>query len=232
MPKSPRVPRTRAETRCISAHLCLAYLATGNSTYATRAGAILTAYAVPGSVTALQGGSAYPYRFYLPLVTMGLDWCYSGLTVAQRHQAATWLMNQADWVWPESNPARTSAWGTTDFQDNYWWGFMMTGPAALAAAGDDTASGTSSGTDRPAYHQQLALTKWNTLAVPYFASTGAGGGWSEGTNYGLEDTWFAGRFADAYLTAGEPLDNPWFYIGDSVDAPYHDARRSFQGPVR
>jgi hypothetical protein len=189
-------------------HLCLAYLGTGNSAYATRAGAILTAYAVESND--VSGDSGYGYRFNLPLVTMGLDWCYAGLTVVQRHQAATWLMNRADWVWPQSNPARVSAWGTTDYQDNYWWGFMMTGPAALAAAGDDTGIGTVSGSDRPTYHQTLALSKWNSAAVPYFSTTGAGGGWSEGTGYGVGDTWYAGRFADAFLTAGEPLDNPWF----------------------
>jgi len=188
-------------------HLCLSYLATGNSAYATRAGVILTAYAV--ETNNLQGDSGYPFRFNLPLVTMGLDWCYAGLTVAQRHQAATWLMNRADWVWPETDAA-TTAYGIRDVKDNYFWGFMMTGPAALAAAGDDTGVGAVSGSDRAAYHQALALSKWNSMALPYFASVGADGGWSEGTGYGVYDLWFAGRFADAYLTAGEPLDNPWF----------------------
>src|SRR6185312_15218798 len=96
--------------------------------------------------------------------------------------------------------------GTTDYQDNYWWGFLMTGPAALAAT-DDTASGVLSGSNRPAFHQALAFSKWNAI-LPYFSASG--GRWSEGTGYGVYDTWFAGRFADAFLTAGQPLDNPWF----------------------
>ena len=188
--------------------LCLAYLATGIQSYATRAGVILTNYAVETNV--LSGDDGYPNRFYLPLVSMGLDWCYNGLTVAEHQQAATWLMNRADWVWPESTPSRAGGWSVNSPTRNYWWGFMMTGPAALAAAGDDTGTGTFSGSNRPAFHEQLALTKWNTLAVPVFASSSLGGGFTEGTNYGAGDTWYVARFADAFQTAGTQLTNPFF----------------------
>ena len=184
--------------------LCAAYLATSDQRYAIRAGVLITNYAT--NANTLQGDSGYPYRFWLPLVTMGLDWCYNGLTAGQRHQAATWLMNQADWVWPETNTARANAWGMYA-GSNYWWGFMTTGPAALAAQGDDTLSGTLSGADRAGFHRQLALTKWNGTAVPYFGADGAGGAWSEGTNY--DSSWFVGRFADAFLTAGTPLSTTW-----------------------
>jgi hypothetical protein len=220
-------------------HLCLSYLGTGNSAYSTRAGAILTAYAV--ETNNLEGDSGYPFRFNLPLVTMGLDWCYGGLTVAQRHQAATWLMNRADWVWPETNPA-TTAYGVRDVKDNYFWGFMMTGPAALAAAGDDAGVGAVSGSDRAAYHQALALTKWNGMALPYFNSVGAGGAWSEGTGYGVGDAWYSGRFADAFLTTGQPLDNPAFSAevrwllhstmpGGKFKIPFGDQARVSTGPM-
>ncbi len=186
--------------------LCLAYLGTGQQAYAARAGAIITAYAV--DATDLTGDSGYSYRFNLPLVTMALDWCYAGLTPGQRHQAATWMMNRADWVWPETNAARTGAHGTASPDVNYFWGFMMTGPAALAAAGDDTLSGPISGADRPAYHLQLALSKWNTIGKPYLDGPGIGGAWVEGTNY--DQGWRIGAFADAFLTAGMPLQDPWF----------------------
>jgi hypothetical protein len=186
--------------------LCAAYLGTGQQSYATRAGVIITGYAVDANN--LQGDSGYQYRFELPLVTMGLDWCYDGLTPGERHQAATWLMNRADWVWPETNPTRTGAHGTASPDVNYFWGFMMTGPAALAAMGQDTASNPVSGPDRPAYHLQLALTKWNTIAKPYLDGAGAGGAWVEGTNY--DQGWRLGAFADAFVTAGMPLHDPWF----------------------
>lgn len=178
--------------------LCLAYLGTKDARYAQRAGAVLLQYAV--ETNDLKYDSGYGVRFLLPLVTMGLDWCYGGLTVAQRQQAATWLMNRADWTWPESTPSRAGNWGTSNPSNNYWWGFMMTGPAALAALGDDTGSGLVSGADRPTFHRDLALRKWNTIAVPYFNGAGKGGAWSEGTNY--DSSWRVGRFVDAFQTAG------------------------------
>ncbi len=186
--------------------LCLAYLGTGQQSYATRAGTIITAYAVDAND--ITGDSGYGFRFNLPLVTMGLDWCYGGLTPGQRHQAATWLMNRADWVWPASNPSRTNAHGTNDPSNNYYWGFMMTGPAALAAMGDDTLIGPISGSNRPAYHLQLALQQWSMVAQPYLDGPGVGGAWNEGTNY--DQAWRIGSFADAFLTARLPLNDPWF----------------------
>lgn len=185
--------------------LCLAYLGTRDGRYAVRAGTILTAYAVESNT--LTGDSGYGFRFNLPLVTMGLDWCYDGLTVAQRQQAATWLMNRADWVWPESNAARALGYGTNEVDNNYYWGFMMTGPAALAAAGDDIGSGTISGADRPTFHRQLVLSRWSREALPFFQGAGEGGAWAEGTNY--ESTWRLGAFADAFLTAGVPVSTPF-----------------------
>jgi len=185
--------------------LCLVYLATRDARYATRAGVILTGYAVEANN--LIGDSGYGIRFNVPLVTMGLDWCYDGLTVAQRQQAATWLMNRADWTWPETNPARTGGYGTNQVDNNYFWGFMMTGPAALAAAGDDLGTGTISGSDRPTYHRQVALARWNSQAVPFFQGGGVGGAWAEGTNY--ESSWRVGSFADGFLTAGLPVSTPF-----------------------
>lgn len=185
--------------------LCLVYLATRDPRYAARTGVILSRYAVEANN--LTGDSGYGIRFNLPLVTMGLDWCYDGLTVGQRQQAATWLMNRADWTWPESNPARLNAHGTTSVAINYYWGFMMTGPAALAAAGDDLGTGTLSGADRPKFHRELALNRWNSQVVPFFQGEGAGGAWADGTNY--ESTWRLGSFADGFMTAGLPVSTPF-----------------------
>ena len=184
--------------------LCLAYLGSGNTSYATRAGVVLTTFAVEAD--SLTTDSGYDFRFYLPLVVEGLDWCYNGLTAGQRHQAATWMMNRADWVWPETNPVRKNAWAVTDVGNNYYWGFMMSGPAALAAAGDDTLTGPISGADRPTYHQQLVLNKWNAAVVPFLATRGAGGAWPEGSGY--DSFGRLGLFADAFTTAGTPITNP------------------------
>jgi hypothetical protein len=203
--------------------LGLAYLATPAGAtkdgYATAAGAILHAYCTdatndPPWLGPHTGGPdvwGYYYRFALPLITAGMDWCYDGLTTGQRQEAATWLMNAADWVWPESNNTRT--YGTFGFsgENNYYWGFLMTGPAALAAKGDDTGSSATtpgSGADRPQYFIDLMSDQWTNVVVPYFAAGGDGGAWVEGTNYG--SSWGAGRFADAFMTAGSPFTSGWF----------------------
>jgi hypothetical protein len=188
--------------------LCLAYLGTGNAQYAQRAGVLLTAFVTnPANITALQSDDDYGYRSTLPSITAGLDWCYNGLTVAQRQQTATWLMNQADFVWPESNPTRRGAWGVADVENNYYWGFMETGPAALAAAGDDTGTGTISGTDRATYHMNLILSKWSNTALPFFASSIAGGAGLEGTGYDISGS--IAKVADAFQTANQTMTTPW-----------------------
>ena len=84
---------------------------------------------------------------------------------------------------------------------------MVGGPAALGAAGDDTGVGAVSGADRATYHRQLALSKWNNVAVPYFASDGLGGAWLEGTGY--DSSHYVGEFAEAFLTAGVPVSDPF-----------------------
>jgi hypothetical protein len=116
-------------------------------------------------------------------------------------------MDRADDVWPETNPARVGGWAVTDVRNNYYWGFMTTGPAALAAAGDDTGRGTISGSDRATYHQQLAVSHWTNAALPYFNADGAGGAGSEGTGYDISGR--IAQFADAFQTAGQAVSTPW-----------------------
>lgn len=218
--------------------LCLTYLATGDQRYAARTDAILRGYATPAND--LTGDSGYNIRFLLPVVTMGLDWCYSGLSLAARQQAATWLMDRADWVWPESNPERPTGYGTKTATTNYFWGFLMTGPAALAAAEDDTGHGVLSGTDRAGFHRATALARYLNMGRPYLESTSAGGAWTEGTNY--ESTWRLASFIDAFNTAGHPLPEPFLdeslrwrihstMPGGDFKVPFGDQPRVSTAPI-
>ena len=204
--------------------LCLAYLATDDARYATRVGFILTNYATAANT--LTGDSGYGVRFALPLVTMGLDWCYQGLTVAQRQQAATWLMDRADWVWPESNVNRKNAHGTA-LPGNYFWGFLMTGPAALAAAGDDTGTGTLSGTDRATFHRDLVLNRWNNSIATFFTGEGVGGAWTEGTKY--DSSWRLGSLVDGFQTAGIAMTTP--FLEASLQWRLHSTMPGFRYKV-
>ena len=199
-----------------------AYIATGTSSYATRAGHILDAYCGTNgaaNLTALQGDSGYPYRGMYN-IALGLDWCYAGLTSTQHHTAATWLMDAADWPWPESN-ASSPAYANTDPADNYYYGYLMTGLSALAASGDDTGTTTTtpgSGSNRPAFHIALIETKWSATLAPYLAigapvllgtlaQGGVKGGVTvEGMNYGLGAMSNVARVALSYATCGVSLD--------------------------
>ncbi len=182
--------------------LGLAYQVTGNAQYCTAATSILQRTAV--STNTLSGDSYYDYRFTLPWVSAGFDWCYAQLSPSLRAQVARWLMDRADDVWPETNAARIGGWGVGSPANNYYWGFMMTWPAALAAYGDDTGTHPVSGTNRPAYHLTLALTKWTSEIRPYLDGWGRGGVFAESTNYDAVAR--LGHALDAHLTAtGENL---------------------------
>ena len=191
-------------------NICLAYLGTGNTAYAQRAGVILTAATVTNSAATIahaRNDSAYYYGSVLPALTDGLDWCYNGLTVAERQETATWLMDAADWVWPETNPARIGAWAVNNVGDNYYWDFMTTGPAALASAGDDTGTGAISGSDRATYHINLTLSKWTNVIVPFLTSSIEGGADLEGSGYDI-----SGRIAqlvDAFQTSNQTIQTPY-----------------------
>lgn len=168
----------------------------GNAAYATRAASVLSQYAV--DTNTLQRDSAYDYR-YLGLAVMAYDWCYNQLPVNVRQQVATWMMDRADWVWPETNADRRGKWGVDSAPNNYFWGFMTTGAAALAAYGDDTKTGAVSGTNRAEYHVDLARRKWSTYVVPFITGWARGGVFAEGTNY--ESTRTMAMFADAFWTS-------------------------------
>ena len=135
--------------------LGIAYQVTGDTRYANRAITALMSEAV--STNTLTTDSYYNFRFGIPNISAGYDWCYDQMTTAQRQQVAKWLMDRADNVWSETNPARAGGWGLDDPTGNYFYGFLTTWGAALVAYGDDpTTSGTVSSPNRPQYHLRAA----------------------------------------------------------------------------
>lgn len=188
--------------------LCMAYLVTGDAAYAARADAILVANTDSVAQTNLRRDSGYSYRSTLPVVVKGLDWCYSGLSAATRVRTAKWLMDAADWVWPQTNPARQTALAVNSPGSNYFWGFMQTGPAALAADGLDP---------RSTNHIALALTKWSSTVLPFFTGRNVGGVWEEGTGY--ETSGNVAAFVDAFATSGTSLDRTW--LQDALRWHFH-----------
>ncbi|TSC71929.1 MAG: fibronectin, type III domain-containing protein, partial [Parcubacteria group bacterium Gr01-1014_38] len=197
--------------------LGLAYQVTGNVTYAQRAASILRTNAVASNTIFNLEHNGYYYRTELWYMAVGFDWVKDQLTPAERAQVAGWLMDRADAVWPETTPSRATGWAVSDPANNYFWGFMMSWPAALAADGFDTGSHPISGTNRPQYHRNLALSKWRTLVRPFTDGWGKGGVWAEGTNY--DSTYNMALILDAHKTAtGQDLINePGFnFLKDSL----------------
>ncbi len=204
------------------APLALCYQVTGNTAYAKRAIQLMVGIAV--SSNDISGDSHYGYRSTIPEVTAGYDWCFDQMTVAQRQQIATWLMDRTDEIWPETNPAQVGGWAVDSPSNNYFWGYYTTWAAALAVYGDGTDTGTDpyqspppSGTNRPNYHLNLALSKWTSLVRPFTDGWGAGGVFMESTNY--DSSFLLSLILDAYLTAnGTDLINQtgFNFVHDSL----------------
>jgi hypothetical protein len=190
-------------------YLGLAYIATGNQAYATRAEVVLTNGVSAAWQNFCASGSCYQYRFAYIFPALTLDWCYAGLSIACRQLVAKGLMDAADFCWKETNPT-TPAYGQNDASSNYNWGETMTALGALSASGDDpTISGTVSSPNRPAYHIALMLSKWNSNFLAKLNQVGymKGGGWGEGSNY--DSSWYVARFIDAFATCGVSLPTPF-----------------------
>ena len=197
-------------------HLGLAYLATGDTRYSDAAIRIMLPIAV--ATNTLTRDHYFDYRSIIPNVCAGFDWCFDRLSAAQRSQIAGWLMDRCDGVWPETNPARASGWAIDMPANNYYYGFLMTWPACLAAYGHDpVTSGTTSSPNRPQYHLQLALNKYRNRVRPFTDGWGAGGIFPESTGY--DSIQRIGLILDSHVTAtGEDIINEagFTYMRDSL----------------
>ena len=174
--------------------LAMAYQITGEPKYAQAAIRVMVDFCVPKNT--LREDANFWYRTVLPDTAAAYDWCYDQMTSDQRRQIASWLMDRADAVWPETNGGqKVWAWDTP--ANNYFWGLMMTWPAALAVYGDD---------DRAARHIQLARDRWSSMARPFLDGWGRGGVFAESMNY--DSTWRIAHILSANLSAtGEDLAN-------------------------
>src|SRR3569833_541422 len=186
--------------------LALVYQVNGQTKYATAAINIMLANAVASND--LTGDDEYSYRDVIPNMAAGLDWCYAAMSTAQRHQVATWLMDRADFVWPDTIASRVGAWAVADPADNYYVGFLTTWLAGIAAYGDDTKTGSVSGSNRPLYHVILALQKYNNDVLPWASTWGNGGLYAESTNYDIMSVFRLAIILDGHMTAtGQDLIN-------------------------
>ena len=192
----------------------LVYQITGDQSYAQKAISLMW-QSMSSGLGQVTGDNGYQCRNYFPTATIVYDWLYSVLTPTQRQQLQSDIETCADWVWPETNPSRIGAWGVNDPGSNYFHGFMFTWMAGLAMYGD---SAKASG------YINNAVTRWNSLVIPYMSTGGSGGYLLDGTNYGTDSIGYMLWYLLAHMTStGEDLINsPSFtWMKDAMTCMLH-----------
>ncbi len=183
----------------------LAYMVTGNASYATQAIQKVRANIADGLG---QRGAAERQdyflngHYYIRNAAVVYDWLNNLLTPADKASFVNYMNQMLYEIWnPTTNPCKTSSgWGQNDPKNNYYYRHVL-GTALVAIAtyqenngmvtfqDCDGVGGTLplkmpfNGVD---YGDPLEFTyvKINNQAIPYILSDEAGGGWHEGTNYG------------------------------------------------
>jgi uncharacterized repeat protein (TIGR01451 family) len=147
------------------------------------------------------------------------DGCYPQLSSTDKSAIAKRFLDMATQVWPDTNPARTGGWGTANPQNNYFQGFLMTFPLAIAALGDDP---------RAQNMVDLGISKYQLLRG-YLSGRGVGGWFHESTSYNQGSMFHLGLFLDGYDTAtstpakpnGLDLVNDTSFMRDSLYFSIH-----------
>ena len=133
--------------------------------------------------------SSYDYR-NLRDAAIVYDWCHAQMSPADITTVSAWAVSVTQFVWPETNPTRTTAWGVNNPRSNYFHGFLMSFPLVITAVGDDPAAQNL---------VDLGMSKYQML-MTYF-NTSPGGWYYESANYDINSKFHTALFLDAYDTA-------------------------------
>lgn len=211
---------------------CLMYLLTGDGAYAAKAWGLMQQSMAagvaqvaeplpPAGVVHPQGigevtpDSGYQCRNYFPAAAIVYDWLHDWLQPADRAALKEDLEVCADWVWPETNPARIHQWGVdADMSgNNYHLAFQFTWMAGLALSGESS---------KAQGYIDNARRRWDTEILPYLQGPAQGGLFPEGLGYGIESTKFILWNLLAHQTAtGENLIDATPWCHDAVSAMLH-----------
>lgn len=152
----------------------LVYKVTGDINYRDVALSLLRNDIKQG-VDAISPDSGYPCRSVLSRCAVVFDWLKDEMLQTDRMTTITVMEAWGWWVWPETNPSRSTAWSINNPGDNYFHGFMMTWMIGLALLGESP---------RAQGLIDMAVARWNGLLKDYLEQQGEGGYLLEGTNYG------------------------------------------------
>lgn len=173
----------------------------------------LIGFVDPTGTNEVSGDSGYQARNYFPAACVCLDWLHGWLTPAMRGQLIADIEVCADWIWPETNPSRTTGWAVASPGSNYYQSFMFTWLAGLALFGESP---------KAQGYLDNARRRWDTEVIPYLNGAARGGVWPEGLGYGTGSTGFLLWYLLAHQSAtGEDLiaGTPW--CKDAVTAMLH-----------
>jgi len=147
----------------------LAYLLTGNQTYAQEAITQLMAFTISSSELAGVASDTYRWNSWVPIV---YDWCYGAMTASQQqtfmntYNGYTSVITQKSWGGP-TMPASNYFWGYLSNEFNWAIATYYINPSAQA------------------FLQDALVTRWQNSFLPYAATgDGLGGVPAEGSQYG------------------------------------------------
>jgi hypothetical protein len=151
----------------------LLYILTGNAQYCrtaiAAASSIIVNDAAANSPTA--GVASDGMRWYGEHVILTYDWCHDQMTATEKST----LLNRWNTY---LNNVRQHQWGNAQmYESNYNWGYMRN-----MIEWGITTSGENSMADL--FLSDGLLNRWQNNFVPYANTSGKGGVWQEGSNYG------------------------------------------------
>jgi hypothetical protein len=186
-------------------HFALAYMISGNTSYANQAISKMDATVACGYQCVANANNTFLYmRDFMRDVCLVYDWCYDRLTATQRANYINYMNTILFLTWnsiPESNNIYdTLDWATNNGRNNYFYNYLLgTTYVALATYGENPGTFTVGGqqhqlfmlmnardinSDRYTDVYDFLMAKFNEQMFPIMDSLGQGGGWLEGENYG------------------------------------------------
>jgi len=166
--------KSRADASGSSAfEYAVAYLATGNLAYSSKAIAAADSIVAAG-YSGPRGDSFLDAYVYIRDIAYTYDICYFLLSDVQKNKYKNYMREIVNEIWTPGYYS-WSYWGISDPMNNYYYSHLLSmAYYSLATAIDDADSDAWLGK----LHDEL-----DNRMVPMLGSLGKGGGWQEGENY-------------------------------------------------
>lgn len=151
----------------------LMYILTGNATYCRTALTAATSIVVNdlAANSPTEGVASDGMRWYGEEVIVTYDWCHDQMTASEKST----LLNRWNTY---LNNIRQHQWGNAQmYESNYNWGYMRNMIEwGITTHGENSMAET--------FLSDGLLNRWQNNFVPYANTSGRGGVWQEGSNYG------------------------------------------------